>query len=148
MGLTVVRQRSAGAVLCLALAGLVAGVAAGFLVSEMAGIGGHRRLGRLIRSRKPSRRAAPPPGRAALIESIRAALASEAALRGEAVEVISRGARGLELRGWVASRPARSLAYRLTRTLSDGLEIANRLLVRGEDDGAAQRTRGEAPRPA
>ena len=55
------------------------------------------------------------------------------ALRGESIEVRARG-RGLELRGWLPSRSARSLAYRAARLAAESHELTNHLLVRGEDD--------------
>ena len=142
----VVPRRSAGDLLAWALCGLSAGIAAGFLLSEMLGTGGHRRIGRLIGYRQPAHDT--PRGRLALIGKVRDALVAEPTLGGHPIEGRYRGARGLELRGWVDSRPARTLAFRLARAASGELEVANRLLVRGEDDRADLPAPGDAPRSA
>ena len=129
------------------LLGLGAGIAAGFLLSEVFGAGGHRRMGRrmgrLLGRGKPVR--AIPGSRVALLERVRAALSAEPALAGLALEVRPRG-RGLELRGWVATRAARALAYRIARTAAATGEITNHLLVRGEDDRPG--VPAESPRSA
>ena len=122
------------------------GIAAGFLLSEVFGAGGHRRVGRLLRGTRRK----PPPAtaatRAALLTQVREALAAHAALAGLPIEVRPRGA-GLELAGWVPSRSTRALAHRLARHAAlGGAEIVNHLLVRGEDDRAA--VREESPRSA
>lgn len=135
-------DRSAGELGAFALLGFGAGIAAGFLLSEVFGAGGHRRVGRLLRKHPE----ASAPTRLALLTRVREVLAAESALAGEPIEVRSRG-RGLELVGWVATRSARGLAHRLAReALAGALEITNHLLVRGEDDRATARE--ESPRTA
>ncbi|MGQ0702764.1 MAG: BON domain-containing protein [Gemmatimonadales bacterium] len=146
MALAVVRERRVGEVIAWALCGVLAGVAAGFVVSELVGANAHHRLGRLVRYRKPAHHT--PRGRLELMAKVLDAIAAEPALSEQAIEVRSRGSRGLELRGWVQSRGARTLAYRLARAASGGVEIANRLLVRGEDDHAERPAPEETPRTA
>jgi hypothetical protein len=128
-----IKPRSTGEFAACALLGFGAGLAAGFLFSEVFGTGGHRRMGRLLR-RRVARGESPDPARAALLARVRAALLAEPALRAEALEVRPRG-RGLELRGWLPTRSARALGYRVARSAAGGIEISNQLLVRGEDDG-------------
>jgi len=117
------------------LLGLGAGLATGFVLSEVYGAGGHRRVGRFL-GRKPHL-PVPPVSPADGLARARAALSADPALAPEPIEVRAR-ARGLELRGWVATRAARSLAYRLVHA-STGLEVANHLVVRGEDEKDAVR---------
>ena len=121
--------------LACALVGLGAGLATGFVLSEVFGAGGPHRMGRLLGRRWP--RIASPAAEAALLARVRGVLAADPALAAEPIEVCARG-RGLELRGWVATRAARSLAYRLARA-SAGFEVGNHLLVHGEDDQSAAR---------
>lgn len=117
-----------------ALLGLGAGLAVGFVVSEFYGAGGHTRVGRFLGRR---RRTAQHSARAVALVRAREALQANATLSSEQIEVRPRG-RGLELRGWVSNRAARTLAYRLIH--SGGIEVVNHILVRGEDDpGAAAR---------
>ena len=125
---------------CLLL-GFGVGTAAGFLLSEVFGTGGHRRMGRLF-SRQPNRVAA----RNAALSRLRHALASVAALEGEPLEARPRGHR-LELRGWVRSRGARSLAYRVARDAALPIELINHVLVRGEDDPARVEAAEDHPPP-
>ena len=128
-----VERRSGGELGAWALLGFGTGIAAGFLLSEVFGTGGHRRMGRLLGGRGKGRGL--PAGRAALLAAVRAALHADPLLAAEPLEVRPRG-RGLELRGWVATRTARALAYRLAREAAGTGEITNHLLVRGEDDRA------------
>jgi hypothetical protein len=129
-----VERDSGGELLACALLGLGAGLAVGFFVSELYGAGGHTRVGRFLGRR---RRTAHHTARAALVARAREALQADATLSREPIEVRPRG-RGLELRGWVSNRAARTLAYRLIHTA--GVEVVNHILVRGEDDpGAAAR---------
>jgi osmotically-inducible protein OsmY len=102
-------------------------------------------MGRLL-SRGRRRPPATPATRTALLVRVREALAAHAALAGLPIEARARGA-GVELAGWVTSRSARSLAFRLARQAAGvGHEIINHLLVRGEDDRASARE--ESPRTA
>jgi hypothetical protein len=135
-------ERRGGELGAWILLGLGAGIAAGFLLSEVLGTGGHRRMGRLL-SRSP-RGKPPAEPRAVLLARVLAVLQADPLLAAEPLEVRPRG-RGLELRGWVATRAARALAYRLAREAAGTGEITNHLLVRGEDDRAETE---DAPRSA
>jgi len=130
-----VERDSTGELLACVLLGLGAGLATGFVLSEMYGAGGHRRVGRFLG--RQSQRPAPLRSLADGLERARASLNADPALAHEPIEVRAR-ARGLELRGWVATRAARSLAYRLAHA-STGLQVANHLVVRGEDETDAVR---------
>jgi len=149
MQVSVVRRvgsRSAGELGALALLGFGAGIAAGFLLSEGFGAGGPRRMGRLFARRRRKRPGTTAATRAALLASVRDAWSADAGLAGSPIEARLRGA-GIELAGWVPSRSARVLAYRLARQAAGATpEISNHLLVRGEDDRAGARE--EAPRSA
>ncbi|HTL05568.1 MAG TPA: BON domain-containing protein [Gemmatimonadales bacterium] len=135
-------ERRAGELGAWILLGLGTGIAAGFLLSEVFGTGGHRRMGRLLgRGRRTKVQATP---RAVLLARVLAALQADPLLAAEPLEVRPRG-RGLELRGWVATRAARALAYRLAREAAGTGEITNHLLVRGEDDRVETQ---DAPRSA
>jgi len=135
-------ERRAGELGAWILLGLGTGIAAGFLLSEVFGTGGHRRMGRLLgRGRRTKAQATP---RAVLLARVLAALQADPLLAAEPLEVRPRG-RGLELRGWVATRAARALAYRLAREAAGTGEITNHLLVRGEDDRVETQ---DAPRSA
>ena len=140
-------RREIASVLPWALCGLSLGVAAGFLVSEMLGTSGHRRIGTLFRKHNVRPHLA-PRARLTAMARVREALESDPSLREHRIEVRSRGHRGLELRGWVATRSARSLAHRIARAASGELDVANRLLVRGEDDRSQAPVREDVPRPA
>jgi len=140
-------RRGSVSILPWALCGLSLGIAAGFVVSEMLGTSGHRRIGKLFRSNR-HRSHHTPKGRATAIAQVREALEADPSLQEHVIEVRSRGHRGLELRGWVTTRSARTLAHRIARSASGELEVANRLLVRGEDDRFQVPAREDVPRPA
>lgn len=117
--------------------GLGAGLVAGFVVGEW--IGGVSRLrvsdaARRLREPTPTRLTTSASARAVL-----AALQAEARLAGIPVDALPVARGVVELRGWVPSRAARTLAGR-TALATPGIEsVINSLLVRGEDD--VQRTR-------
>ena len=146
---TVVRPlaRQTSEVAACALLGFGAGLAAGFLLSEAFGTGGPRRMGRALRRRLRGPAPAPAPALLGALARVRAALGADPALRGESIEVRSRG-RGLELRGWLSTRSARALAYRLARAAAENLELTNHLLVRGEDDLGRPGGRTPSPLPS
>ena len=118
--------------------GLGAGLAAGFILSEW--IGGVSRLrvtgaARRLREVAPTRLTTSASARAVL-----AALQAEPRLAGIPVDALPVARGVVELRGWVPTRAARTLAGR-TALATPGIEsVINSLLVRGEDD--VQRARG------
>ena len=117
--------------------GLGAGLVAGFALSEW--IGGISRLrftgvARRLREPSPTRLTTSASARAVL-----AALQAEPRLAGIPVEALPVARGVVELRGWVPTRAARTLAGR-TALATPGIEsVINSLLVRGEDD--VQRSR-------
>jgi hypothetical protein len=137
-----VEPKQAGELVACSLLGFGVGIAAGFVLSEFFGSGGHRRMSQLLVQR---RRAGGDPDPLSLAARVRAALQADLALAGLSLEVRLRG-RGLELRGWVESRSARAQAYRVARAAAGGGDIANHLRVRGEDDHPGAPI--EAPRSA
>jgi hypothetical protein len=118
--------------------GLGAGLVTGFVLGEW--IGGVSRLrvsdaARRLREPAPTRLTTSASARAVL-----AALQAEARLAGIPVDALPVARGVVELRGWVPSRAARTLAGR-TALATPGIEsVINSLLVRGEDD--VQRSRG------
>jgi hypothetical protein len=114
-----------------AIVGFSAGVAAGFLLGEMVGTSGGRRIVRMMRAFRGPR--TPPEGRSALLGKVREALRADLSLAGLTLDV-GFGSRGrIELQGWVGSRRQRSHAYRVALETA-GIPVLNRILVRGEDD--------------
>jgi BON domain-containing protein len=117
--------------------GLGAGLVAGFVLCEW--VGGVSRLrvtgaARRLREPAPTRLTTSASARAVL-----AALQAEPRLAGIPVDALPVARGVVELRGWVPSRAARTLAGR-TALATPGIEsVINSLLVRGEDD--VQRTR-------
>lgn len=117
--------------------GLGAGLAAGFTLSGW--IGGVSRLrvtgvARRLREPSPTRLTT-----SASASAVLAALKAEPRLAGIPVEALPVARGVVELRGWVPTRAARTLAGR-TALATPGIEsVINSLLVRGEDD--VQRTR-------
>jgi hypothetical protein len=140
------RRRRLSTALPWALCGLSVGLAAGFLLGEMLGSGAPGRLGRRVARRTLGERT--QLARADSIARVEHALAAEPALRNDPIQVRSRGPRGLELRGWVSTRAARTLAHRIARRAAGPLDVANRVLVRGEDDRSDRPAREDVPRPA
>ena len=141
------RHRSGGRAVTAVLAtlGLGAGLATGFLLGTLFGTGGHRRVGRLVRSAGRGR--AVPERRAVLLARVRHALANDPELAGEAFELLTSGRTGLALHGWVSTRAARLRAQRTAEAAAGAEPIVNRLLVRGEDDRVTL-VRDDAPRSA
>jgi hypothetical protein len=111
--------------------GFSAGVAAGFLLGEMVGTTGGRRIVRMMQALRGRR--TPAELRSALLGKVREALRADLSLAGLTLEV-GFGSRGrIELQGWVGTRHQRSHAYRLALE-TGGVPVLNRILVRGEDD--------------
>jgi hypothetical protein len=71
---------------------------------------------------------------AASARAVESALAGEPSLSGCALEVLPISRRSVELRGWVGSRPARTLAARVACAVPGVETVINSILVRGEDD--------------
>ena len=126
--------------------GFSAGVAAGFLLGEMVGTSGGRRIVRLMKALRGQR--TPAERGSVILGKVREALRTDLSLAGLTLEVAF-GSRGrIELQGWVETRRQRSHAYRLALE-TGGVPVLNRILVRGEDDRQPLPTApGESPRSA
>jgi BON domain len=112
--------------------GMGAGLVAGFALSEWVGGMSRRRVegvARRLRETTPTRLTTSASARAVL-----AALQAEPRLAGIPVDAlpVSRGV--VELRGWVPSRTARTVAGRAALAVPGIESVINSLLVRGEDD--------------
>jgi hypothetical protein len=140
------RSRAGAVTAILATLGLAAGLAGGFALGTLFGTGGHRRVGRLVRS--AGRGPAAPERRAVLLDRVRQALAADPELAGESFELLTSGRTGLALHGWVSTRAGRLRAQRTAQAAAGGEPIVNRLLVRGEDDSHVTLVRDDAPRSA
>jgi hypothetical protein len=140
------RSRSVARTGALAALGFGAGLATGFLIGTLFGSGGPRRVGLLVQS--AARGHATPERRGSLLARVRAALAADPDLRGQAFELLAVGRVGLELHGWVTSRAMRARAHRVAEAAAGTEPIINRLLVRGEDDSQVALVRDDAPRSA
>ena len=112
--------------------GLSVGVVAGFALSEwVGGVSRTRMTGvaRRLREAAPTRLTTSASARAVF-----AALQAEPRLAGIPVDALPVARGVVELRGWVPTRAARTLAGR-TALATPGIEsVINSLLVRGEDD--------------
>lgn len=140
------RSRSGALTGALVALGFSTGLAAGFLIGTLFGSGGPRRVGRIVRSAGHAR--AVPERRRVVLDRVRAALAADPGLQGEAFELLAVGRTGLELHGWVSSRAARARAQRVAEAAGGDEPIINRLLVHGEDDSHVELVRDDAPRSA
>jgi osmotically-inducible protein OsmY len=112
--------------------GLGTGLVAGFALSEW--VGGVSRVrvqgvARRLRETAPTRLTTSASARAVL-----AALQAEPRLAGIPVEALAVARGVVELRGWVPSRAARTVAGRAALAVAGIDSVINSLLVRGEDD--------------
>jgi osmotically-inducible protein OsmY len=125
---------SAGEALLWAAPGTGAGLLAGITLS--AWVGGVS-PGRVRRAANRIREVAPPQLTiGASVQAVRVALQAEPRLSGLGIQAVpvSRGA--VELRGWVPTRLARTLAGRTALAVPGIESVINSILVRGEDDQA------------
>ena len=112
--------------------GVGTGLVAGFALSEwVGGVNPKRfrraaeRLGQTARSRVTAAGAA---------RAVDGALRAEPRLAGFSIEVTAVGRGTVELRGWVTTRGARTLAARVACAVPGIDTVINSILVRGEDD--------------
>ena len=112
--------------------GIGVGLVAGFVLSEWVGDVNRRRVSgvaRRLREGAPSRLTT-----SATARSVAAALEAEPRLAGLGVQVLAMARGVVELRGWVPTRAARTIAGR-TALAAPGIEsVINSLQVHGEDD--------------
>jgi hypothetical protein len=112
--------------------GVGTGLVAGFALSEWMGGVTRPRMQRVARRLGQAAHARLTP--AASARAVDAALHAEPRLAEFSIEVVAVSRGTVELRGWVADRPARTLAARVARAVSGIDMIINSILVRGEDD--------------
>jgi len=123
---------SAGAALLWAALGTGAGLLAGLTLSAWVGGMSARRV---RRAAGRLRETAPPRLTiGASVQAVRVALQAEPRLTGLGIQAVpvSRGV--VELRGWVPSRTARTVAGRTALAVPGIDSVINSILVRGEDD--------------
>jgi hypothetical protein len=112
--------------------GIGVGLTAGFLLSEWVGDVNRNRVSgvtRRLREGSPARLTT-----SATARSVAAALEAEPRLAGLGIQTLAVARGVVELRGWVPTRAARTIAGR-TALAAPGIEsVINSLQVRGEDD--------------
>jgi hypothetical protein len=112
--------------------GIGVGLVVGFILSEWVGDVNRSRVtgvARRLREGSPSRLTT-----SATARSVGAALEAEPRLAGLGIQVLAMARGVVELRGWVPTRAARTIAGR-TALAAPGIEsVINSLQVRGEDD--------------
>jgi hypothetical protein len=131
------RNVGAGELLLLGLAGVSAGLAAGFALASWTGrVSGARVKSAARRLGAPLAPAAVAPRKAvaALARDAHAGLAADLQLAALGLVCRPVGRAGLELHGWVPSRALRARAARLVQDVAGVDSVVNCLLVRGEDD--------------
>jgi hypothetical protein len=122
----------AGEALLWATLGTGAGLLAGLTLSAWVGGVSTRRVRRAADRLRET--AAPRLTIGASVQAVRVALQAEPRLAGLGIQAVpvSRGA--VELRGWVPSRTARTVAGRTALAVPGIESVINSILVRGEDD--------------
>ena len=123
---------SAGEALLWAALGTGAGLLAGLTLSAWVGGVSPRRVRRVAERLRET--AAPRLTINASVQAVRVALQAEPRLAGLGIQAVpvSRGV--VELRGWVPSRIARTVAGRTALAVRGIDSVINSILVRGEDD--------------
>jgi hypothetical protein len=112
--------------------GVGTGLLAGFALSEWLGGVNRPRMRRAAERLSQGVRSRLTP--AASARAVDAALHAEPRLAGFTLEVMAVNRGTVELRGWVADRPARTLAARVACAVPGVETVINSILVRGEDD--------------
>ena len=123
---------SAGEALLWAALGTGAGLLAGLTLSAWVGGVSPRRVRRAAERLREA--AAPRLTIGASVQAVRVALQAEPRLAGLGIQAVpvSRGV--VELRGWVPTRIARTVAGRTALAVPGIDSVINSILVRGEDD--------------
>ena len=112
------------------LLGLGLGIALGFVLGEVAGPATSRALRRRNRAEEESPHS--------LVDTAQSVLDDDVLLRECGLKVIAVGRKRIELHGWVPDRRSRARAAHLVSDAVAADAIINCLLVRGEDDLAAE----------
>lgn len=137
------RPRALTAALAAAGAGL--GFLAGFFARGLVGEVGSVRFRHLVGQ---FRRPGPPLSGRDVTRRVAEAFARDSDLAALELEVLLvRGGR-LELHGWVPTRQTRARALRLATETLPGVELTNRLRVRGEDEPLGESALDVERRPA
>jgi BON domain len=123
---------SAGEALLWAALGTGAGLLAGLTLSAWVGGVSTRRV---RRAAERLREVAPPRLTiGASVQAVRVALQTEPRLAGLGIQAVPVSRAVVELRGWVPTRIARTLAGRTALAVPGIESVINSILVRGEDD--------------
>jgi BON domain len=123
---------SAGEALLWAALGTGAGLLAGLTLSAWVGGVSTRRV---RRAAERLREVAPPRLTiGASVQAVRVALQAEPRLAGLGIQAVPVSRAVVELRGWVPTRIARTLAGRTALAVPGIESVINSILVRGEDD--------------
>lgn len=125
---------SGGEVLLWTTLGVGTGMVAAFALSEWVGDVNRVRVGRVARRLRQTQ-----PVRLTISAAARAvevALRAEPRLAGLKIEALPVARGVVELRGWVPSRGARTIAGRVALACPGVESVINSILVRGEDDHA------------
>ena len=112
--------------------GLGTGLVTGFVLSEWMGGITRPRMQRVARRLKQAAPVRLSPS--ASVRAVDAALQAEPRLAGFSIEAVAVSRGTIELRGWVTTRAARTLAARVACAVSGIDTVINSILVRGEDD--------------
>jgi hypothetical protein len=123
---------SGGEVLLWTVLGIGTGIVAGFAISEWVGGVNRVRMGRVatqLRTPAPTKLTTAASARAVAV-----ALKAENRLAGLGIDALPVARGVVELRGWVPSRSARTLACRAALAVPGIESVINSILVRGEDD--------------
>jgi hypothetical protein len=126
------QQLSGAQIFLWTTVGVGTGLVAGFALSEWTG-----GINRLRMRRAAHRLSQATPVRlssAGSARAVEAALQAEPRLGGFSIEVLPVNRGTVELRGWVTSRAARTLAARVACAVPGIETVINSILVRGEDD--------------
>jgi osmotically-inducible protein OsmY len=125
---------SGGEVLLWTSVGVSTGLLAGFALSQWVGGVDRLRVRRVVgrlRDKAPARLTT-----SASVRAVEAALQADPRLAGLGIQAVPIGRGVVELRGWVPSRNARTLAGRAALATPGIDSVINSILVRGEDDRA------------
>ena len=127
------KRLSAGEILGWSALGVGLGLISGFALGEWLGDVNRGRVRRVVRNRRsrPVELVAKP---AATARAVKAAIESQPDLAGLGIESLAVSVGAVELRGWVTSRAARTLAGRVAADVGGVDTVINSILVRGEDD--------------
>jgi hypothetical protein len=126
------QELSAAQIFLWTTLGVGTGLLAGFALSEWTGGVNRPRV-----RRAAHRLSQTPPVRlssAGSARAVEAAHQAESPLSGFTIEVVPVNRGTVELRGWVTSRSARTLAARVACAVAGIDTVINSILVRGEDD--------------